>query len=119
MRAELNTIEISVAADGIDETCRVADEHHAVAIATSRCAGHRPGSFNRRNRRRVPDSLQEDGKATSKNGDFRSIDNSIFPDEIYCNAFVRDGSAILFLASDEASFITGCPLLVDGGYLAR
>ncbi|HEV8712607.1 MAG TPA: glucose 1-dehydrogenase [Candidatus Binatia bacterium] len=27
--------------------------------------------------------------------------------------------AILFLASDEASFITGCPLLVDGGYLAR
>jgi NAD(P)-dependent dehydrogenase (short-subunit alcohol dehydrogenase family) len=28
-------------------------------------------------------------------------------------------NAILFLASDEASFITGCPLLVDGGYLAR
>jgi NAD(P)-dependent dehydrogenase (short-subunit alcohol dehydrogenase family) len=27
--------------------------------------------------------------------------------------------AILFLASDEASFITGCPLLVDGGYLSR
>src|SRR5579862_4940181 len=27
-------------------------------------------------------------------------------------------NAILFLASDEASFITGCPLLVDGGYLA-
>jgi NAD(P)-dependent dehydrogenase (short-subunit alcohol dehydrogenase family) len=27
--------------------------------------------------------------------------------------------AILFLASDEASFITGTPLLVDGGYLAR
>lgn len=27
--------------------------------------------------------------------------------------------AILFLASDEASFITATPLLVDGGYLAR
>jgi NAD(P)-dependent dehydrogenase (short-subunit alcohol dehydrogenase family) len=28
-------------------------------------------------------------------------------------------NAILFLASEEASFVTGCPLLVDGGYLAR
>jgi NAD(P)-dependent dehydrogenase (short-subunit alcohol dehydrogenase family) len=28
-------------------------------------------------------------------------------------------NAILFLASDEASLVTGCPLLVDGGYLAR
>jgi NAD(P)-dependent dehydrogenase (short-subunit alcohol dehydrogenase family) len=27
--------------------------------------------------------------------------------------------AILFLASDGASFVTGCPLLVDGGYLSR
>jgi NAD(P)-dependent dehydrogenase (short-subunit alcohol dehydrogenase family) len=27
--------------------------------------------------------------------------------------------AILFLASDEASFITATPMLVDGGYLAR
>lgn len=27
--------------------------------------------------------------------------------------------AILFLASDEASFITGTPLMVDGGYVAR
>jgi NAD(P)-dependent dehydrogenase (short-subunit alcohol dehydrogenase family) len=33
------------------------------------------------------------------------------PDEV--------ANAILFLASEEASFVTGCPLLVDGGYLAR
>jgi NAD(P)-dependent dehydrogenase (short-subunit alcohol dehydrogenase family) len=28
-------------------------------------------------------------------------------------------NAILFLASDEASFVTGAILPVDGGYLAR
>ena len=33
------------------------------------------------------------------------------PDEV--------ASAVLFLASDEASFITGSPLHVDGGYLAQ
>jgi len=27
--------------------------------------------------------------------------------------------AILFLASDEASFITATPLMVDGGYIAK
>jgi NAD(P)-dependent dehydrogenase (short-subunit alcohol dehydrogenase family) len=28
-------------------------------------------------------------------------------------------NAILFLASEEASFITGTPLMVDGGYTAK
>jgi NAD(P)-dependent dehydrogenase (short-subunit alcohol dehydrogenase family) len=42
---------------------------------------------------------------------FEPIGRNAKPEEI--------ANAILFLASDEASFVTGCPLVVDGGYLAR
>jgi NAD(P)-dependent dehydrogenase (short-subunit alcohol dehydrogenase family) len=42
---------------------------------------------------------------------FEPIGRNAQPEEI--------ANTILFLASDEASFVTGCPLLVDGGYLAR
>ena len=42
---------------------------------------------------------------------FEPIGRNAQPEEI--------ANAILFLASDESSFVTGCPLLVDGGYLAR
>src|ERR1039458_8681398 len=38
---------LSVAGDRIYESCCVTDQHHAIAVATSRGARHRPGSSNR------------------------------------------------------------------------
>ncbi len=42
---------------------------------------------------------------------FEPVGRNAQPEEI--------ANAILFLASDESSFVTGSPLIVDGGYLAR
>ena len=37
----------------------------------------------------------------------------------YLGELVDVANAVLFLASDEARFITGAALTVDGGYTAR
>jgi NAD(P)-dependent dehydrogenase (short-subunit alcohol dehydrogenase family) len=47
----------------------------------------------------------------SENAPLHLLNRVGTPREVAC--------AILFLASDEASFITATPLLVDGGYVAR
>lgn len=57
------------------------------------------------------DSAEEVAEFWRQAGRFEPIGRNAQPEEI--------ANAILFLASDEASFVTGCPLLVDGGYLSR
>jgi NAD(P)-dependent dehydrogenase (short-subunit alcohol dehydrogenase family) len=57
------------------------------------------------------DSAEEVAEFWRQAARFKPIRRNAQPEEI--------ANAILFLASDEASFVTGCPLLVDGGYLAR
>jgi meso-butanediol dehydrogenase/(S,S)-butanediol dehydrogenase/diacetyl reductase len=56
-------------------------------------------------------STQEVGEFWRQAAHAEPIGRNAQPDEI--------ANAILFLASDEASFVTGCPLVVDGGYLSR
>jgi NAD(P)-dependent dehydrogenase (short-subunit alcohol dehydrogenase family) len=59
-------------------------------------------------KRRTPTEVAEFWRAASR---AEPIGRNAQPEEI--------ASAILFLASDESSFVTGSPLIVDGGYLAR
>ncbi len=39
--------------------------------------------------------------------------------EVYMKLKDKVAKAVLFLASDDASFVNGTTLLVDGGYTAR
>ncbi|MFZ1889355.1 MAG: glucose 1-dehydrogenase [Candidatus Binataceae bacterium] len=59
-------------------------------------------------KRATPAEVAEFWRAASR---AEPIGRNAQPEEI--------ASAILFLASDESSFVTGSPLIVDGGYLAR
>lgn len=59
-------------------------------------------------KRGTPAEVAEFWRAASRD---EPIGRNAQPEEI--------ANAILFLASDESSFVTGSPLIVDGGYLAR
>jgi NAD(P)-dependent dehydrogenase (short-subunit alcohol dehydrogenase family) len=59
-------------------------------------------------KRATPDEVAEFWRDASRS---EPIGRNAQPAEI--------ANAILFLASDESSFVTGAPLIVDGGYLAR
>ncbi|MGC1343646.1 MAG: glucose 1-dehydrogenase [Candidatus Binataceae bacterium] len=59
-------------------------------------------------KRGTPAEVAEFWRAASRS---EPIGRNAQPEEI--------ANAILFLASDESSFVTGSPLIVDGGYLAR
>jgi len=59
-------------------------------------------------KRATPDEVAEFWRDASRS---EPIGRNAQPAEI--------ANAILFLASDESSFVTGSPLIIDGGYLAR